>query len=80
MNVIRKLGRQGIRQVLVYPIAFVSDHAETLYELGIQYAELAKAVGIEHYRVVPALNDSRIFIRALAELVLSTAELPARSL
>ena len=57
--------------MLVYPIAFVSDHIETLYELGMTYAELAHAQGIAHYRVVPALNDHPLLIRALAQLVLS---------
>ena len=68
-EVIRQKAAAGCRQMLVYPIAFVSDHSETLYELGIQYAELAKQAGIAHYRVVPALNAHPLLIRALAELV-----------
>jgi len=68
-DVIREKGAAGCRQMLVYPIAFVSDHSETLYELGIQYAELAHAAGIVHYRVVPALNDHPLLIRALTTLV-----------
>jgi len=68
-TVIREKGAAGCRQMLVYPIAFVSDHSETLYELGIEYAELAKHVGIAHYQVVPALNDQPRLIRALADLV-----------
>jgi ferrochelatase len=72
-NVIRELGARGTKQVLVYPIAFVSDHSETLYELGIDYAELAHEAGIADYRVVPALNDHPLLIRALKELVTDAA-------
>lgn len=69
-DVIRAKGRAGARQMLVYPIAFVSDHVETLYELGIVYADLARQVGIEHYRVVPALNVHPLLIEALRSCVL----------
>lgn len=68
-DVIREQGRAGVRQMLVYPIAFVSDHIETLYELGMTYAEVARRSGIVDYRVVPALNDDPLLIRTLAHLV-----------
>jgi ferrochelatase len=68
-DVIKEKAASGCQQMLVYPIAFVSDHSETLYELGMQYAELAKDAGIAHYRVVPALNDRPALIRALLALV-----------
>jgi ferrochelatase len=70
-EVICEKAARGCRQMLVYPIAFVSDHIETLYELGIQYAELARSRGIAHYRVVPALNDDPLLIAALRKLVLA---------
>jgi len=73
-DVIREKAATGCRQMLVYPIAFVSDHSETLYELAIQYGELANQVGIEHYRVVPALNSHPRLIRALTDLVLQGGE------
>jgi ferrochelatase len=73
-DVIRARAAAGCRQMLVYPIAFVSDHSETLYELGIQYAQLATASGIAHYRVVPALNTHPLLIRTLAGLVLHHGE------
>ena len=71
-EVIRARGQAGCRQMLVYPIAFVSDHLETLFELGQEYAHLAQASGITHYRVVPALNDHPGLIGALADLVLAS--------
>ena len=70
-DVIREKAAAGVKQMLVYPIAFVSDHVETLFELGITYAEIARERGIEHYRVVPALNSHPRFIEALKSLVLN---------
>lgn len=75
-DVIRDKAAAGVKQMLVYPIAFVSDHVETLFELGITYAELARARGITHYRVVPALNTQPRFIAALKSLVLNAAPTP----
>jgi len=72
-DVIRERAAAGARQMLVYPIAFVSDHVETLFELGITYADLARQYGITHYRVVPALNSHPRFIEALKSLVLNAA-------
>jgi len=69
-EVIREKAAASVKQVLVYPIAFVSDHSETLYELGMLYADLAKAQGIPHYRVAPALNSHPGLIQALKSLVL----------
>ena len=59
--------------MLVYPIAFTSDHIETLYELGIEYAHLAGTLGIPEYRVAPALNDYPLLIRGLSRLVVERA-------
>lgn len=70
-DVIRDKGAAGCKQMLVYPIAFVSDHVETLFELGIEYRELADEAGIDHYHVVSALNDDPLLIEVLAGLVLN---------
>jgi ferrochelatase len=66
---IRKLAREGVTQVLLVPISFVSEHIETLYELDILYRELAREVGLIGYHRVPALNCRSDFIDALASLV-----------
>ncbi|WP_297447258.1 ferrochelatase [Acidiferrobacter sp.] len=68
-DVIREQARAGVDQILVYPIAFVSDHVETLYELGITYARLAREAGVREYHVVPALNTDPALIRALSHVV-----------
>jgi ferrochelatase len=57
-------------RVLVVPIAFVSDHVETLHEINIEARELAETLGIHQFETMEGLNDSPAFIAALADLVL----------
>ncbi len=66
---IRRLAGEHVSHVLVVPIAFVSDHSETLWEINIQMKEEAKRLGITHYDMSPALNTNPLFISALADLV-----------
>lgn len=73
-DVVKAKAAAGAQQILVYPIAFVSDHIETLYELGVEYAELARQAGVAHYRVIPALNDHPGLIAALKDLVCARLE------
>ncbi len=67
--VIERLAARGHKHVLVIPIAFTSDHIETLSELDREYGHLARRLGITHYRRVPALNDRPRFLDALGSLV-----------
>ena len=55
--------------ILVVPIAFVSEHSETLVELDVEYRELAEHKGVPAYFRSPAQNSDPGFIEALAELV-----------
>jgi ferrochelatase len=55
--------------LLVVPIAFVSEHSETLVELDVEYRELADRLGVPGYFRVPAQNSDTAFIAALAGLV-----------
>jgi ferrochelatase len=55
--------------VLVVPIAFVSEHSETLVELDVEYRELAEKMGVPGYYRAPAQNDDVAFIAALARAV-----------
>jgi protoporphyrin/coproporphyrin ferrochelatase len=68
-RVIEQLGHKGYKDVLVVPIAFTSDHIETLSELDREYGALAKRVGISNFQRVPALNDRPDFVDALADIV-----------
>jgi ferrochelatase len=72
--VVEELAAQGVKHMLVVPIAFVSDHLETLFELGHEYARLAKEKGVEQYEVMEGLNDSALFAESLAQLVLRSLE------
>src|SRR5215208_6953982 len=68
-QVLRRLGARGQRELLVVPIAFTSDHIETLSELDREYGEVAHEVGITQYERAPALNDRPQFMDALADVV-----------
>ena len=68
-RVIKRLGARGQKQVLVVPIAFTSDHIETLSELDREYGEVAHLAGITEYRRTPALNERPQFMDALADMV-----------
>lgn len=70
LEVIGELGRRGEKQVLVIPIAFVTDHVETLYEIDQLFAEEAQRAGIPHFRRTPGLNSQSTFLKALEDLVL----------
>lgn len=71
-----RLGRAGVRSVLVVPIAFVSDHVETLHEINIEAREAAQAAGITQFEMTAALGEHPKFIAALAELVLRAVGAP----
>ena len=56
------------KALVIVPIAFVSEHSETLVELDIEYADIAKKYGIEYLRV-GALGSCGLFISALEEMI-----------
>jgi len=66
---IRDLAAQRVGEICVVPIAFVSDHVETLGEIDHEARAEAAALGIEQFEMTSGLNDSPTFIAALADLV-----------
>jgi len=66
---IRNLAAEQVREVCVVPIAFVSDHVETLGEIDHEAREEATVLGIRQFEMTSGLNDSPKFIAALADLV-----------
>jgi ferrochelatase len=72
-DVLADLARETVTQVVVVPIAFVSDHVETLYELRLLFGGEAARLGIPHYVVADGLNDHPGLIRSLAAIVRKTA-------
>jgi protoporphyrin/coproporphyrin ferrochelatase len=71
---VHTLSARGIKNVLVIPISFVSDHVETLNEIDREARKEAEFLGITHFEMMPGLNASPLFIQALAELVLEAAQ------
>lgn len=67
---IERLAKEKVSHVVVVPIAFVSDHIETLSEINIEARKEAKELGIKYFDMMPALNTQPLFIAALADLVL----------
>lgn len=67
---IERLAAERCPSVLVIPIAFVTEHIETLHEINIEARAEAEHLGIRDFGMMPALNDSPRFIAALADLVL----------
>lgn len=68
-QVIRQLAARGQKNVMVVPIAFTSDHIETLSEIDIEYAHLAQSLGMTGFTRSPSLNARPDFLDALATLV-----------
>lgn len=75
---LRQAAAEGVRQVCVVPISFVSDHVETLGEVNHEARELAAQLGIARFEMSAGLNDSPTFIATLAELVGNAIGLPQR--
>jgi len=76
---IERLGHEGVREMLVAPISFVTEHIETLHEINIEAREDAKKAGVEKFRMMPAVGDSPLFIAALQDLVLRAEGIEAVS-
>ena len=73
LGTMEKLGHEGVKEMLVVPISFVTEHIETLHEINIDGRIDAKKWGIERFRMMPAVGDSGPFIAALTDLVLKAA-------
>lgn len=73
---ILELAKEGVKELVVVPISFVSEHIETLEEIDMEYRELAEEAGIEKFHRVPALNTHPVFINDLAEMVIEALDAP----
>ena len=74
VETLHRLGHEGVKEAMVVPISFVTEHIETLHEINIDGRADAKKAGIERFRMMPAVGDSPAFIGALKELVLRAVE------
>jgi ferrochelatase len=66
---LRDLAKQNAREVCIVPVAFVSDHVETLGEIDHEAREEAQRLGFTQFEMSAGLNDSPKFIAALGQLV-----------
>src|SRR6202035_4936995 len=66
---LRQLAAEHVREMCVVPVAFVSDHVETLGEIDHEAREEARRLGITRFEMSAGLNDSPKFIQALGEIV-----------
>lgn len=68
-HMLNELSAKGVKDLLVVPISFVSDHIETLYEIDMLYKDMARGLGI-NFKRTESLNTSPAFIEALSDIVL----------
>lgn len=78
-DVLPELAEMGVRNLVVVPISFVSEHIETLEEIDIEYRELAEESGIKNWRRCPALNTDATFIDDMADMVIDALQEPAQT-
>jgi protoporphyrin/coproporphyrin ferrochelatase len=76
---VERLGHEGVKEMLVVPISFVTEHIETLHEINIEARADAAKVGITTFRMMPAVGDSPLFIAALKDLVLRAVGIEAEA-
>jgi protoporphyrin/coproporphyrin ferrochelatase len=67
---VHALASEKVTHMIVIPLAFVSDHSETLWEINMETRREAKQLGVRYFDMSPALNTNPAFIRALQQLVL----------
>jgi len=72
-DVLLRWAREGEKRVVLVPVAFVSEHSETLYELDVLYRGMAERAGLAVHRV-PTVRTSPAFIHGLARRVREAAE------
>ena len=72
-EMLHELSKKGVKNILVVPISFVSDHIETLYEIDILYKNMAMELGINLKRI-ESLNTSPKFIEALTDIVIKNVK------
>jgi ferrochelatase len=55
--------------VIIYPIAFIIDNSETVFELEIEYRELAEELGVKEFKVCKCLNSNEKFVNSLINII-----------
>ncbi|KAJ8655787.1 ferrochelatase [Lichtheimia ornata] len=68
-DAIKGYGEAGKKNLLLVPIAFTTDHIETLFELDLEYGKEAEEAGITGFKRAESLNDDPTFVQAMADIV-----------
>jgi len=68
IETVEQLAREGRKHLLIIPIAFVTDHIETLHEINIDVRRYAMTQGVQQFELMPALNDHPKFIECLTDM------------
>jgi ferrochelatase len=68
-EMLARLSKRGVKNVIVVPVSFVNDHIETLCEIDIEYRDMAMKLGFQDFRMVKGIECHAGFIRALADCV-----------
>ncbi len=74
---VRRAGADGV-PIVVVPLAFVSEHSETLVELDIEYRHLAETSGVPHFSRVPTVDTAEPFVAGLKRLVMMAVDTDQR--
>jgi ferrochelatase len=69
LKTVKMLGHQGVTNMVIVPISFVSDHIETLHEIDIELKEAAESAGVKKFVRIESFNDDIRFSTFLADLV-----------
>ncbi|WP_457569791.1 ferrochelatase [Desulfurobacterium sp.] len=64
---IENLGKSGVKELVVFPVSFISEHIETLFELDVEYREVAEKAGIDKYIRVPLNHKDEDLITAISQ-------------
>jgi ferrochelatase len=73
-HTLKQLSLEQVREICVVPVAFVSDHVETLAEIDHEARHEAQRLGFTQFEMSGGLNDSPKFIRALSQIVLNALQ------
>jgi len=70
IETVERLANEGHKHLLIIPIAYVTDHIETLHEINIDVRKHAMIQGVQQFELMPALNDQSKFTDCLSDIVI----------
>jgi ferrochelatase len=74
VDLLKKIAERKIKKIFIYPVSFVADNSETLYEINIHYRNLAKEFGMTDFNFIHPFNNHSGFIEALKNIIMELIE------